>query len=96
VTVSQDGTTGIATNNANTFLVYPNPTTGLLTIIPGESAGKVDDLTVMDITGKTVYSNIVSAGQQYSIDLSAFPGGYYFVQVTSEIGTLTKKVILDK
>ena len=96
VTVSQDGTTGIATNNANTFLVYPNPTTGLLTIITGESTGKVDDLNVMDITGNTVYSNVVSAGQQYSIDLSAFPGGYYFVQVTSEIGTLTKKVILDK
>jgi plastocyanin len=96
VTVSQDGTTGIATNNAGIFLVYPNPTTGLLTIIPGESTGKVDDLMVMDLTGKTIFSNVVSAAQQYNIDLSAYPNGYYFVQVTSDAGTMTKKVILDK
>ena len=96
VTVSQDGTTGIAINNVNTFLVYPNPTKGLLTIISGESAGKVDDLTVRDLTGKTIFSNVVSTGQQYSIDLSAYPGGYYFVQLTSEAGTITRKVILDK
>ena len=96
VTVSQDGTTGIAINNVNTFLVYPNPTKGLLTIISGESAGKVDDLTVRDLTGKMIFSNVVSTGQQYSIDLSAYPGGYYFVQLTSDAGTITRKVILDK
>ncbi len=96
VTVSQDGTTGVAENNVNTLRVYPNPTTGLLTVIPGESAGKVDDLTVMDITGRTIFSNVVSSGQQYNLDLSSYPGGYYFVRVTSETGTLTRKVILDK
>jgi hypothetical protein len=96
VTVSQDETTGIAINNANTFLVYPNPTTGLLTIIPVVSQGKTDDLTVMDLTGRTIFSNTISSDQQYIIDLSAYPGGYYFVQVTSDNGILTKKVILDK
>ncbi len=96
VTVSQDGTTGVAENSVNTLLVYPNPTKGLLTIIPGELSGKVDDLTVMDITGRTIFSNVISSGQRYNLDLSSYPGGYYFVRVTSETGTLTKKVILDK
>ena len=96
VTVSQDGTTGIAINNVKTFLVYPNPSTGLFTIISGEPSGKVDDLKVMDLTGRTIYSNVVNADQQYSIDLSAYPAGYYFVQLTSDNGILTKKVILDK
>jgi plastocyanin len=96
VTVSQDGTTGIAVNRTNTLQVYPNPTTGMLTVISGESAGKLDDLTVMDITGRMIFSNIVISGQQYNLDLSSYPGGYYFVRVTSETGTLTRKVILDK
>ena len=96
VTVSQDGTTGIAVNRTNTLQVYPNPTMGMLTVISGESVGKLDDLTVMDITGRTIFSNVVSSGQQYTLDLSLYPGGYYFVRVTSETGTLTRKVILDK
>ena len=96
VTVSQDGTTGITMNNASTLRVYPNPTTGMITVVTGESAGKVDDLTVMDITGKTIYSNVVGSSQQYSVDLSSYPGGYYFVRVTSDTGILTRKVILDK
>jgi plastocyanin len=96
VTVSQDGTTGVVENSANTLRLYPNPTTGIITVIPGESSGKVDDLTVMDITGRTLFSNVVSTGQQYNLDLSSYPGGYYFVRVTSDAGTLTRKVILDK
>jgi len=96
VTVSQDGTTGVAENSANSLRFYPNPTTGLLTVIPGELTGKVDNLTVMDITGRTIFSNVVSSGQQYNLDLSAYPGGYYFLRVTSDAGTLTRKVILDK
>lgn len=96
VTVNQDGTTGIALTNANTFQVYPNPTSGQITILTGESTGKVDDLKVMDITGKTIFSNVVNSGQQYNIDLSSYPGGYYFVRVTSDTGILTRKVVLDK
>jgi plastocyanin len=96
VTVSQDGTTGIAENNAGTLRVYPNPTPGKLTVIPGESTGKMDDLKVMDITGKTIFFDVVSSGQQYNLDLSTYPGGYYFLSVSSDTGTLTKKIILDK
>jgi plastocyanin len=96
VTVSQDGTTGISENTTNTLHVFPNPTTGQLNVISGESAGKLDDLTVMDITGRTIYSNLVRSGQQYAIDLSSYPGGYYFVRVSSDTGTLTRKVILEK
>jgi plastocyanin len=96
VTVSQDGTTGVAVNIINSLLIFPNPTSGQLIVISGESAGKIDDLTVMDITGKTIFNNVISSGQQYKLDLSSYPGGYYFVRVSSDTGTITRKVILDK
>ncbi len=96
VTVSQDGSTGIGITNVNTFNVYPNPTTGILTIVPGASVNKTDDLTVMDITGRIIFSDVVSSGLQYNLDLSSYPGGYYFVRVSSDTGTLTRKVILNK
>jgi hypothetical protein len=56
----------------------------------------MDDLKVMDITGKTIFFDVVSSGQQYNLDLSTYPGGYYFLSVSSDTGTLTKKIILDK
>jgi hypothetical protein len=56
----------------------------------------MDILIVRDLTGRTIFSNTISSDQQYIIDLSAYPGGYYFVQLTSDAGTMTRKVILDK
>jgi len=96
VTVNQDGTTGVAITNASNFQVYPNPTTGQIKVITGEPFGKLDDLSVMDITGRMIFTKVVSSGQQYSIDLSSQPGGYYFVRLTTDTGVLTKKVVLDK
>jgi plastocyanin len=96
VTVTQDGTTGIGENPASKLDIYPNPTKGNLTIISNLSGGNQDDLTVMDINGKTIFENRVNAGQAVSMDLSAYPGGYYFVRLISNNGTLTRKVILEK
>jgi hypothetical protein len=96
VTVNQDGTTGIFVNSVSSLRLYPNPTEGQLTVIPGDLSGKMDDLTVMDITGRRVLENPISAGQSFNIDLSAFPGGYYFVRLTTDSGIKVRKVILEK
>lgn len=96
VTVSQDGSTGISENNTFLLDVYPNPTSGMVTIMPGNSGSKSNNLSVLDITGKPIYASSISSGTQYNIDLSAYPGGYYFVKVSSETGTVTRKLILDK
>jgi hypothetical protein len=64
--------------------------------VSNSSTSKPGDLTVMDINGKTIFENTVNAGQQVSLDLSFYPGGYYFVRLISDNGTLTRKLILDK
>jgi hypothetical protein len=96
VTVNQDGTTGIFVNSVSSLRLYPNPTEGQLTVIPGDLSGKMDDLTVMDITGRKVLENTISAGQPFNIDLSAFPGGYYFVRLITDSEIKVRKVILEK
>ncbi|MCX6246185.1 MAG: T9SS type A sorting domain-containing protein [Bacteroidetes bacterium] len=96
VTVNQDGTTGIPVNTVNSMVLYPNPTSGAITLVTGNMAVKKETLSVMDLTGRLVYSNVVFAGQQYTLDLSSQPGGYYFIQLVSDAGVVTKKVILDK
>ena len=96
VTVSQDGTTGIADKLGNKFILYPNPTSGIVNIVPGDPSNRMLDLTLMNITGGTIQHEIVDEGSQFSIDLSANPNGTYLFQIKTENGIVTKKVILSK
>jgi hypothetical protein len=96
VTVSQDGTTGLADKSASNFLIYPNPTSGLVNIVPADPSNNRLDILVTDITGRIIQHRPVYEGSQFSIDLSTNQGGTYFVKITGDHGTLTRKVILDK
>jgi hypothetical protein len=67
--------------------VYPNPTTGIITIENPSMA----DVTVYNIAGSEVAKAEKNAKQ---IDLSAFPEGVYFVRFSSQNETTVKKVAL--
>lgn len=57
--------------------VYPNPTYGSVTL---ELSDYADELKVMDITGKTLFS-IASPDRQESIDFSDHHSGIYVIQL---------------
>lgn len=70
-------------NDGTTFMVYPNPTSGTLTII-----GDIHWITVFDISGRAIVST-----NKPVIDLHAFPNGTYFVQVDTGEQVSISKVI---
>ena len=86
-------------NNANIEL-YPNPTNGELHIktVGDEFAGKVT-VSIVDITGKVVYSTTQSIfGSNSIIDVNAsnISKGIYLVNVRDENGKLAvKKLIIE-
>jgi hypothetical protein len=57
--------------------VYPNPSYGIVNI---ELTRQADELRVMDITGKTIFT-LVNPGMQEAIDLSSNHSGIYVIQV---------------
>ena len=67
-------------NNGNTVSVYPNPTTGSVSLNFGEAlnAGSV---IITDITGKQVYVLENLNTQTLSIDVNHFSNGVYFVKI---------------
>ena len=67
--------------------VYPNPTSGVLTV---NSADAVKAISVYDTTGKQV-----STSNTNTVDLSNQARGVYMVQVQTENGSTTKKVVLE-
>lgn len=67
--------------------VSPNPTNGIVTV---NSASAVKAITVYDATGKQI-----SASTTNIVDLSNQAKGIYLVQVQTENGSITKKVVVE-
>ena len=79
---------------ANQIAVFPNPSTGIFNIAFGNlNPNKIE---VYDITGKLIMkkdSLEVSGINQTNIDLSNTSNGVYFVKISTENNTITKRII---
>ena len=80
----QDDPVGIGQYNTPSFKVYPNPTTGTINVL-----GDIHWVTVFDQVGR-----VVTATDAPVINLQNYPGGVYFIRVTTtDNKTATVKVI---
>ena len=75
--------------NSN-FKVYPNPSTGIFTIALKEEAS----VEIYDLLGKVIYTNKVNAGES-KIDISNYQSGIYLLNVKTENGSTTQKVMKE-
>jgi hypothetical protein len=85
--------TGISETQAEWVQIYPNPTTGGLTITNYEL--RITDVEVYDIYGRKTASNhllISSSNQQ--VDVSHLPNGLYFLRIYTEDSILVKRFII--
>lgn len=87
--------TGVKGNTQkNIFSLYPNPTTDVIHVQLNNTLNGKVEYSVVTIDGKIVQRNSLYNSKKFSIDLSQYPKGMYFIQI-SENGALleTKKVI---
>ena len=73
------------------FSVYPNPTTGMLQVTSYEL--QVIGIEIFDIYGKNLTPHTLHLSPQTSIDISDLTSGIYFVQIQTEKGIVTKKIV---
>jgi len=78
--------------------VYPNPTKGILQLDFEWLSEDEITLTVTDISGKKVWSDIINQTGKHSrtIDLSALADGTYLLQLKTPQGMHTLKVLKTK
>ena len=80
----------------NSFLIYPNPTTGAFTIkneIPIAIGIKIKNVEIYNLFGERIYD---SYKINSSIDLSAQSNGIYLIKIESDKGNLNKKIVLTR
>ncbi|WP_396157760.1 zinc-dependent metalloprotease [Flavobacterium sp.] len=80
----------------NKFTLYPNPNKGSFTIEFKELANSFS-VEVYDVTGKTIYENNYdqTANLAQVINLDNPTNGVYFVNIKSDDGIVTKKLIIQ-
>jgi hypothetical protein len=77
-------------NNSSTIYVYPNPTSGEITL-EGES---INHIRIVNAYGQTVYNAKVE-GEQVRIDLSNVAKGIYMMHIEAESGQTVRKIVVE-
>ena len=78
-------------NANNEIFIYPNPTTGIITIEYHQFTGN-EKILMSDITGKPLLNSTLS-GNVSTIDISSFSPGMFFIKIITEEKVYVKKVI---
>jgi hypothetical protein len=81
--------------NQSDFAIYPNPSKNIFNL---KSTTLINfNFNVTDITGKIILqkNNVILKNNRYQIDMSAFTSGIYFLNITSNGGKLSKKLVLN-
>ncbi len=79
--------------NDPTFQIYPNPATDRVTIQLNTKKTKVE---IYSVVGEKVYSAFSSTESQLSIDVNNLSNGVYFISLSSDGTTSTKKLIISR
>jgi hypothetical protein len=84
-------TTTVKENIRNSFLLYPNPTAGKVTV---EAEYAINSLYVIGINGQVV-ADLKPFNQRYILDVSNYQSGIYFVKIVTKKGYSFQKLIIE-
>lgn len=85
---------GIEELQKNEFSLFPNPSNGYVTLMPGKTDKGKLDVTVQDVNGRKVFERSLNGKKQYQLDLSSLAAGYYHVVVKTNGNLTVKKLII--
>ena len=83
---------------AAALTLFPNPTTGLLSVRLAPDASAYTTLRVLSSTGQLLYTQPLTAHDRATdlpLDLRAQPRGLYLVQLAGPTGVVSRKLLLD-
>ena len=90
LSTTPNGVTTLPTNQDN-LILYPNPTTGNVTI--RFSNNNFSSIKITDQLGKVAYQAVIN-DPVISLDLSSIPEGIYFAQFANNKASVTKKLVI--
>ncbi len=86
---------GLDNPELNSFGVFPNPASGMVTLQLPDGYEQAEQLTIFNVLGEIVMQKDISAsGSSFAIDVSNFIKGMYFLNINSLTTNNTVKLIV--
>ena len=85
---------GVDEDLINSFVLYPNPSSGLITILLNKKPVNSWSIRITDLAGKLM-SHSLENGANSSKDLSNFTSGIYLIEININGRVRTEKVIIQ-
>lgn len=76
------------------YKIYPNPAKNSITIATAKNLGKAN-LQLVDINGRVVLTQSATLSRDFEMDISSLQSGLYVLQITSELGVTSHKVVKE-
>ncbi|MGJ8593192.1 MAG: T9SS type A sorting domain-containing protein [Aquaticitalea sp.] len=89
--VISDANLGVSENQLSGLKLYPNPANDFISIESNNAL--ITSVEIFNILGKSVYSQ--NGLTDNTLDISALSNGMYLLKITSDKGSITKKIIKD-
>jgi PKD repeat protein len=92
------GGVGVKEQAGNDMRIYPNPNQGGFSVSFNVQKSFVGDITLMDMNGKTVYSEngvTINNNMTKTFRLGNIPAGQYFLEVKNNDQKIVKKVMIN-
>jgi hypothetical protein len=84
-------------NLSDNVRLFPNPAKDVIMIDFKDFNGKVSEINMLDVRGQNLYTlNEVDQRNILPISLSNHANGVYFLQILTNKGILSKKIIISK
>jgi len=88
--------TGIDENLETSVAVFPNPANRSLTIDFSGYKNDINEITLLDVLGSVVFNSANAFnGQSISVDVSGFSEGIYFLKISGQSQSITRKIIIQ-
>jgi len=91
--------TSIEELNINKLSIYPNPSNDVFNIVFNSNTKQDIDLRIHNILGEVIFSETLEYFSGYynrALDMTPYPNAIYILQLNTQNGTLTKKLVLEK
>ncbi len=82
---------GPGENSLSNVVIYPNPAQDILTIVSPNSF--IQNVEIYDIRGRRMEQPVPNNKNTCTMDVSSLETAMYFVKITTESGSITKKLI---
>lgn len=87
-----DNTIGTTDQSETDFHVYPNPTSGIFTIVQ-EANASIERVEVRDITGRLLLVHHSGGSPRIQLDLSSYADGVYLIRAVDDRGSFTRRLV---